>query len=184
MLGRCLYEDNPEIQTVLWDPPQWCQARPWRETWRKEYTPVERCITDPVVSPRLRLFGHALRSAFLCRPEHLRGLSNTSTGAHFSSIPDFTNLPDDLNFSAGAGSTDEGTHAPVSSTSFSRTSHPQFPPHHPPQHIHALPIVVNRHSLVATRRTASHPAPSPGHSLSISCFCHPLRLQGEDERRL
>ena len=37
----------------------------------KEYTPVERCITDPVVLPRLRLLGPARRSAFLRRPEHL-----------------------------------------------------------------------------------------------------------------
>ena len=76
--------------------------------------PIKRCIIDPYVLPRLRLFAHASRSAVLRRPEHLRELSNTLTGAHICSIPIFTNLPDvQLNLSAGARSHDGGTPAPI-----------------------------------------------------------------------
>ena len=37
--------------------------------------------------------------------------------------------------------------------------HPHSPPHPPPQHIHAQPIVVRQHPLVVRPRTASSPVP-------------------------
>ena len=98
----------------LWSRPAQALRDPeWHKAWRKAYTPVERYITNPDVLPRLWFFGHASRSAFLCRPEHLYGLSNALTGAQISSIPIFTDLPDVLlNLGTGAGSNDGETSTP------------------------------------------------------------------------